>query len=317
MDCEAKKASTCSSRHPRPCTSGPEADLRAALTFYEQAARVDPTFDRAYAGLAKTYAVLPTFGDFPVSEALRKGSQAAAKALELNPQLGEAYAALGQIAQNFQWDMGTALRSYRRAVRFSPNDPTAHQWYAEGLMLTGDLDAAAAEIEQALDLDPLSPAALHVRAYQQLLAGQADRAIRSFQQLLRANEGFALGHVHLGFAALYARNWNAAADALVLGAPQLGPDLGLIIAAASGQGNVQAAVEAVARLESRMPPSYVGLLYVAIGAHDHAIRMLEQGFDQGNDANFPYTIVHPLLKPLHDNDRFRRIVEEIGVTPAR
>jgi len=294
-----------------------DADLRAALTFYEQATHVDPTFDRAYAGLAKTYAVLPAFGDFPVSEALRKGSQAAAKAIELNPQLGEAYAALGQIAQNFQWDMATALRSYRRAVRFSPSDPTAHQWYAEALMLTGELDAAAAEIEQALELDPLSPAALNVRAYQQLLAGQTERSIRSLQQLVRANDGFALGHMFLGFAALYVKDWSTATDALATGAPQLGPDLGTIIAAASGQGSAEAAVEAIMRLEARWSPSYVALLYMAVGAPDHAIRTLERGFKAGVDANFPYVLVHPIFKPISSDPRYKAIIEEIGLTPAR
>ena len=294
-----------------------DADLRAALAFYEQATRVDPTFDRAYAGLAKTYAVLPSFGRFPVSEALRKGSQAAAKALELNPQLGEAYAALGQIAQNFQWDMSTALRSYRRAVRFSPNDPIAHQWYAEALMLTGDLRAAEAEIEEALELDPLSPAALNARAYLQLLSGQTGQAIRSFQQLLRGNESFSVGCNHLGFAALFAKDWNTAADAFVMGAPELGPDLGTIIAAASGQGSVQSAIDALSRIENRWAPSYVALLYAAIGAREHALRVLEAGFEQGSDANFLYLIVHPLLRSLHADARFQAIVEEIGVVPAR
>jgi cytochrome c-type biogenesis protein CcmH/NrfG len=48
----------------------------------------------------------------------------------------QAHAALGQIAQNLEWDLTSAIRSYRRAVKFSPKDAPAHQWYAEALMLT-------------------------------------------------------------------------------------------------------------------------------------------------------------------------------------
>ena len=136
-----------------------DADLQVALEYFQQATEADTSYALAHAGLAMTYAVLPTFSNFSVVEALRKGTESAARALALHPRLGEAYAALGQLAQNLEWDLTSALRNYNRAVKFNPNDAVAHQWHSEALMMTGDLAAASTEIERALEIDPLSPAA--------------------------------------------------------------------------------------------------------------------------------------------------------------
>ncbi|HEY0305524.1 MAG TPA: hypothetical protein VGC44_11130, partial [Longimicrobiales bacterium] len=42
--------------------AGTDPELRAALQFFDQAIALDSTYALAYAGLAKTYAVLPAFG---------------------------------------------------------------------------------------------------------------------------------------------------------------------------------------------------------------------------------------------------------------
>ena len=53
--------------------AGTDPELRAALQYFDQAIVLDSMYALAYAGLAKTYAVLPAFGDFPVAEALCGG----------------------------------------------------------------------------------------------------------------------------------------------------------------------------------------------------------------------------------------------------
>ncbi|MGQ0815400.1 MAG: hypothetical protein ACT4O1_13235 [Gemmatimonadota bacterium] len=91
-------------------------------------------FGVGYAMIAQAYALLPAYGDYPAFEAASKGQAAAARALELNPNQAEAYAALGQIRQNFEWDFESAERSYKRAILFNNGYATAHQWRAEALL---------------------------------------------------------------------------------------------------------------------------------------------------------------------------------------
>lgn len=292
---------------------GTDAQLRAALTYFEQAVAADSTYALAYAGIAKTYAVLPAFGDFPAFDALTLGKQAAARAAALDAGLGDAHAALGQIAQNLEWDIATALKHYRNALRASPNDATAHQWYAEGLLLSGDLVAASNEIARALELDPLSAPAKNLRAYQLLLRRDHAAAIRMYQILVREHPSFRFGQLNLALAALAVAEYGDAAQALVAALPQFGPDVGVYISATSNASERAAAVRLVERIEQTQRASVAALLYAAIGDREHALEHLEQAYRTASDANLPYWLLHPLLDPLRSNKRFQEVARGVGV----
>jgi TolB-like protein/tetratricopeptide (TPR) repeat protein len=293
---------------------GTDQQLRAALQFFDQAIAADSTYALAYAGLAKTYAVLPTFGDYPVFDALTKGKQAAAHATALTPNLAEAHAALGQIAQNLEWDLNTALQNYRNALRASPNDATAHQWYAEALVMTGDLATAANEITRALELDPLSAPAKNLRAYQMLLRGDYAAANRLYQILQREHPGFEFGKLNSALAALTARQYGDAAQALVAAFPEFGPDVGVYIAAISDGSDRVEARSIVSRIEATQRPAVAAILYAAIGDRARAVDLLEQAYRTASDASLPYWLLHPLLTPLRSDQRFQEIARGVGIT---
>jgi adenylate cyclase len=294
--------------------AGTDPQLRAALQFFDQAIALDSTYALAYAGLAKTYAVLPAFGDYPAAEALNRGNLAASRAMALQTDLGEAYAARGQIAQNLEWDLKTALAHYGRALRTSPNDANTHQWYAEALLMTGDLPNAQNEIQRALEIDPLSATAQNLRGYHLLLRGDAANALRIYQLLLRDNPEFRFGFLNYAFAALAAREYGDAVPALVAAFPQIGPEVGSFVAAASGQGDASAAAALVETIGQAEHGSVTALLYAAIGQREQALQALEASLDSANDANLPYWLLHPLFRPLRNNARFKKIARDVGVT---
>jgi tetratricopeptide (TPR) repeat protein len=198
-------------------------------------------------------------------------------------------------------------------VKFSPKDAAAHQWYSEALMLTGDLAAAKSEIDQALDIDPLSPSAKNVAAYLMVLSGDYAGALRSYQNLLRENPTFQLAQLNYALAGLAAKDYGVAAEALIAALPRHAPNVGAIIAAASGQGDRAAALKAVRSIETGGAASVAALLYAAIGADDKALAVLRTAFDSSSDANLTYVLVHPLLKPLRANPQFQQIIRTIGV----
>ncbi|HUP89686.1 MAG TPA: FlgO family outer membrane protein, partial [Longimicrobiales bacterium] len=292
---------------------GTDPQMRAALAFFEQALAADSGYALAYAGMAKTYALLPAFGDYSTFDAMSKGKEAAAKATALSPELGEAYAALGQISQNLEWDISSALLNYKNALRASPNDATAHQWYSEALMLTGELNAASTEVTRALELDPLSAPAKNLRAYQLLLRSDYAASMRLYQNMVREHPTFTFGQLNFAFAALAAKQYGEAASALVAAFPQFGPDVGAYVAAASGSGDKAAARRIVASLEQGQRPSVAAILYAAIGDRSRAIDLLEQTYRTANDARLPYWLMHPLLDPLRSDKRFSEIARGVGV----
>lgn len=131
-------------------------DFEKAVQYFEQASQKDPNYALAYTGAADTFALMPLYGSFKPTEYIPKAKQSALKALELDPNLAEAYASLGYIANTYDYDWDSAEQHYKTALRLNPNYATARQWYAEHLAFRGRLDEALSEISVALELDPFS-----------------------------------------------------------------------------------------------------------------------------------------------------------------
>jgi TolB-like protein len=292
-----------------------DPSLREALDLFTQAAAEDSTYARAYAGLAMTYALLPTFGDFGHDEALEKGSAAAARAIALDAMLAEAHGALGQIAQTFEWDLLGAERAYERAVTFNPAYATGHQWFAETLLMLGRADSADAAIRRAVQLDPLSPAALLVRAYIQLVRGETEAALVSHRDLLRLFPDFTLGRINLLLACLVAGSYDeadavaarATADAATAAAMRR------VIGGLREPARRADAVAAATELERRLPPAQAALWHAAVGSHGSALAAIERAADERRDGNVPFILLHPLLRELRDDARLRSVADLIGV----
>jgi TolB-like protein/DNA-binding winged helix-turn-helix (wHTH) protein len=76
-------------------------DFQQAIKCFEQAVQEDPTYARAYAGLADSYALLGGYSTYPQKQFTPKARAAALKALQLDDNLAEAHVSLALIAQNY------------------------------------------------------------------------------------------------------------------------------------------------------------------------------------------------------------------------
>jgi adenylate cyclase len=191
-----------------------DRDLRQALAYFSDAVEEDPSFALAYAGLAQTYAVLPVYGSFPVDTAVMRGSAAVAQALAYDASLAEAYAAMGQIVQNFEWDLPGAESYYRRALNYQPGYATAHQWYAETLMLLGRHNEAVRHAERARTADPLSPTTLYVHAFVRTASGRGDAGVTQWRELTRLHPDYEMGVLAAAYSFIAAGQGDDAAHAL-------------------------------------------------------------------------------------------------------
>lgn len=290
------------------------SDLEKALSYFQSAVQEDPNYALAYAGLAQTYAVLPFYSDMPRTVAASKANEAAAHALALDAHLAEAHAALGQIAQALEWDLAGAELSYQRALEFSPGYATGHQWYAETLLMLGRLRQAHTEIDRALALDPLSPAAQFTRSY--LLSVEHDYADAdaAYDRLLQRAPDFVPGWMGRLLTALAAGRWATARQA-VPGAyadPAVRSAVQAVVDGLESPAGRPAAVAVLDDLGAAMPSTQRGLFYAALGADDAALRMVEQAFVEGQDPNLPFYLVHPLFDRLRDQPRFRAVADALG-----
>ena len=91
-------------------------ELRKAQGHFRKAIELDPSYARAYSGLADNYALLGSYDVMPIGESHPLGRQAALKALELDDSLGEAHRSLAGILADHYWEWGTADRHFKRAI---------------------------------------------------------------------------------------------------------------------------------------------------------------------------------------------------------
>lgn len=173
------------------------ANLRKALSYFEESIGKDSGFARAHAGLAITHAILPEYTDSPLADGRAKTRAAATRALALDGSLAEAHTALGLAAMH-AWDFRAAETAYRKAITLDPAYPTAHQWYGELLYHTGRLDSSFVEIRRAIALDPLAPMPFEALGYILTLAGRYDEALEQFRKADELSPGLTLTLLLLG-----------------------------------------------------------------------------------------------------------------------
>jgi serine/threonine protein kinase/Flp pilus assembly protein TadD len=144
-----------------------QKSLQFARRMFRRSIEVDPTFGRAYAGLADCSSMLYNWWDS--SEALLKEADAASQhALEVAPELAEAHASRGfalTVSKRFE----EAEREFQTAVRLDPTLFEAYYFHARTCFVQGKLEAAALLFEKAAEVRPEDFQALGL--FSQVLAG--------------------------------------------------------------------------------------------------------------------------------------------------
>lgn len=134
-----------------------QARMRESFDLYARATAIDPTFARAYAGLAQLAADvwrLSALREVMAGTVARKiAENAATKALELDPALPDAHSVLA-LLRLVESDYDAALRFARRAVELEPNSADAHTTLAIVLGYAGQAPAALDSIRTAIHLNP-------------------------------------------------------------------------------------------------------------------------------------------------------------------
>ncbi|MDQ3750187.1 MAG: protein kinase, partial [Acidobacteriota bacterium] len=179
-------------------------DLKQAIALFQQAIDKDPSYAKAYGGLAMTYGVFTgnaALTKQELGELRLKAKAAALKALELDGSLAEAYAVLAERKID-DWDFAGAENNFKRAIELNPNFATARQWYSELLERLGRLDEALAEIKRAYELDPFSRAVNMNLGLRYWTLRRNDEAIAQFKKLIETEPTYPLPYVFL--AILYA-----------------------------------------------------------------------------------------------------------------
>ena len=297
-------------------------DLHKSIEAYQQAIQKDPQYALAYAGLASSYALLGQvpYDDLAPSDAKPRARDAAKRALDLDPELAEAHAVLGNVAFSYDWNFETAEREFQRAIALGPNNPTSHHWFGHYCMVRNRLPLALEENSRTLELDPVSPLFNTTRAEIKYHMRDYDAAIEQGRRTIEQYPAYPLAYIWLGSAYREKKMYREALDSFSQGRKLSGEHPAMIALyghALAVSGNAAGARRALADLQHLAQSRYVSSLYFAmvylgLGENSNALDWLDRAYKERTDR-LVYLAAEPMADPLRSEPRFTQLLHKIGI----
>jgi serine/threonine-protein kinase len=295
-----------------------EAALRKALELFKQSAQKDPTFARAYAGIAGVYSVLPLYTTNSGDAVFAPGFDAASRAIQLDTSLAEAYASRA-VLLNGRWRWNDAERDLRRAIALDPKSAVAHQWYGEQLMVRNRPADAVAQLKRAIELDPVSPVIASSYAMSLAIAQRDVEAVAQARRAIELDSTLFLPRMVLGFVHLLAKRTSEAIQelepAMGLGKGLVHPQglLGYAYAVGGQRQNAEALAQQLALRKE--VDAQASLAIVEIGLGDTARALT--GMEAAARGHAPFFTAQPLAVSIYDpvraSPRFQVILRTLGL----
>lgn len=291
----------------------PENILKA-IDAFQQSISADPSYARAYAGLADSYVLLSltAYGSTPTVEAMIKAKAAAKQALEIDEKSCEAHTSLGIVLLKYDWNWAEAEREFRRALELNPEYAPAHYWYSSLLAITGRGDESVNEAKKARELDPFSPLVDMNLARTYYYHRRFDEALEVLSKKSETSgvdpkTQYMIGLVYLQkemygealeiFQNIYASNKSFGSAALGYSYAKL--------------GRRSEAVKILAELdeaskENYLPPQEKAIVFIGLNENEKAFQYLEEAFEEKHQS-----LISLKVEPLFDRLRAERKYAEL------
>jgi TolB-like protein/DNA-binding winged helix-turn-helix (wHTH) protein/tetratricopeptide (TPR) repeat protein len=303
--------------------AGPEAALRRAISYFQQAIAIDPKYAPAYAGLADCYTQLNWFAAEDPKSIIAKAKSAALKAVQLDDSSAEAHTALAT-ADLHDWDLADAGKEHERALALNPGAAWAYHEYSTYLIAVGRTDQALWALEKAHDLDPLNPTIMADEANAIYIDGRYDEAIEMFRNVCKIdpscdqngevlNSSIGLCLMAQGKLEDANRNFEASVNARGRQADPL-VWLALGYAASGKRQDAEQILQEITKLcqKQYVPKIFIAYIETALGRNDQALKTLDDAYLE-HDVNLISLRVNQFLAPLRSEERFQNLTRRIGL----
>ncbi len=286
------------------------------IKYFEQAIEEDPNYALAHTGLADSYALQFDYRGLPVAEGMERAKVEARRALELDESLAEAHTSLAWVTFIYDWDWVAAGRGFRRAIELNPRYATARQWHSWFLIAMGRFDEALAEGRAAMALDPVSISIRRALGWLSYYARRYEAALEPLRQVVVLDPTSEENQRMLGLALMQTGRLDEAATAYEE-AIALSSHSAYAIAGrahlATLRGDWDKARELLDDLHEQAKGRYISpvafvIIYVALGEQDRAVEWLTRAYEERRGW-LAYLKVEPMLDPLRDDARFKRLLQ--------
>jgi adenylate cyclase len=289
--------------------------VQKGVAFFQQAIKKDPAYALAYTGLLDCFSLL----NQPV-----EARKVAAKALELDPTLGEVHASLGFFKFLYDWDFPGAEEEFKKAIELNPNNAQAHHGYGTYLACMGRYEEAIYEAKRACEVDPLSLQMSQLVAHVLALAHDYEGAIDVLLHLLEMDPHFAPAHSALLLVYTAKGMFEEALaqferiSLLAGGNPIVDANIkavkALVLASAGQKAEALKILEEVSR-----PPaatSYnIARIYAVLGQNDQAFERLDSAYVE-RSPEIVSLKVDPSFDKIHSDPPFHNLLARVGLAQS-
>jgi tetratricopeptide (TPR) repeat protein len=294
--------------------------LTRAAELLEEAVTLAPDFAAGHVGLANTYNLISQYTPMSASNAYPRALAAGERALELDPDNADAYAALGFTTFYWKNDLAKARELFGKSLEINPDSSRTLHWYAMVMMHTGVFDESLAAINRAQQLDPSSRAILANKGLISYYAGRRAEALEILKGLASSAPEFLPPRHYLATIYLedgdYAAYLNELTEAArIANNERLAAAVDAGRAALPGQGpagmfTAMLAVQMEQERQELATAFDVARTAAMLGQRTVAMGYLQLSEARGEPARLGIRI-DPQLKSLRDTPEFKALADRI------
>ncbi len=287
-------------------------DLNRAVSYYEQAIKLDSSYALAWVGLSRTLFRQADRGSIPLNEGRRRSREAVERALVLDPNLPEAHALTGQIKREVDWDWTGANTSLQRAVELDPENSAVLNLAAGLADSFGRFEEAVELLRRAIALDPLNAAIRGSLAEICSILGRQEEAEAEFKKALELDPDLPPNHEGLGLLYLAqgrAQNALAEIEREQMGMWRLQGQAVAYYALRRKRESDAALSELIAKYQSQSA-FLIAEVYASRKEPDQAFKWLDRAYVQ-HDSGVAETKLSSLLKNLRGDPRYIAFLKKL------
>lgn len=290
--------------------------LPKALDAYESAIKIDPDYALAHAAIAEFYIWAGIYGLIPTQTAYDSSEASIRRALTLDKDLAEAHAAHGLLLNN-RFLFEQAEQSFARSISINPQYALAREWYGALLVGVGRFEQGIQEMLLAERLDPMSLRTKILVAWYYYQMGLYEEALSKADEIVEMDRNYPQGHLQRGNLLSFLGRHDEALESLAL-ADEMMKGSALVeyhyCFAYHRAGRDADAIRLADAMERRsqtefVKPYFLAMANLAAGRIDRAFELLESALEE-RDAWLVWVGTEPNLQVLHDDARFKRILNE-------
>lgn len=297
------------------------SSVTEAVRLFQEVTSRSPNFAPGWAGLAEACEwEYELRGNQPHAR-LVAAKTAARRAIDLKPDLVEAWTVLTSILFFREWDIPGAESACKRTIELDPRNTTARQRYIDILRIQGRIAEARAELDRAIRVHPAIANFRVRKAVMLYQAGEHEAALIEARISANLTNQMPTYPMSLWVQGLSLQGQGRIDEAERIFRASLAfqphdpwnePALGHLLASTGREVEAER-ILAELRLQldrGRLTHVAMALLHTALGERDEALSSLERGMAVREDSIL-FVSLDPRLRPLHSEPRFQQLVNRI------